>query len=45
MLHLIFNCYSFYHPRADSLAPSAKKQTSFVVYMDAELPIWFTEST
>ncbi|KAF3564669.1 hypothetical protein DY000_02013217 [Brassica cretica] len=30
--------------RADSLARSARKQTSFVVHMDAELPIWFTES-
>ncbi|CAG7861115.1 unnamed protein product [Brassica rapa] len=31
--------------RADSLARSARKQPSFVVHMDAELPIWFTEST
>ena len=31
--------------RTDSLARSARKQTSFVVHMDAELPIWFTEST
>ena len=31
--------------RADSLARSARKQLSFVVHMDAELPIWFTEST
>ena len=31
--------------RADSLARSARKQTSFVVHMDVELPIWFTEST
>ena len=31
--------------RADSLARSARKQSSFVVHMDAELPIWFTEST
>ena len=30
--------------RANSLARSARKQTSFVVHMDAELPIWFTES-
>ena len=30
--------------RADSLARSARKQPSFVVHMDAELPIWFTES-
>nr|VDD65011.1 unnamed protein product [Brassica oleracea] len=31
--------------KADSLACSAGKQPSFVVHMDAELPIWFTEST
>ena len=31
--------------RADSLARSARKQPSFVVHMDAELPIWFTESS
>ena len=31
--------------RADSLARSAHKQLYFVVHMDAELPIWFTEST
>uniref|UniRef100_A0A0D2ZQW6 RNase H type-1 domain-containing protein n=1 Tax=Brassica oleracea var. oleracea TaxID=109376 RepID=A0A0D2ZQW6_BRAOL len=30
--------------RADRLARSARKQPSFVVHMDAELPIWFTES-
>ena len=30
--------------RADSLARSARKQTSFVVHMDAELPVWLTES-
>ena len=30
--------------RADSLARSARRQSSFVVHMDAELPIWFTES-
>ena len=30
--------------RADSLARSARKQPSFVVHMDAELPIWFTGS-
>ncbi|WZZ40520.1 hypothetical protein YC2023_036779 [Brassica napus] len=30
--------------RADSLARSARKQLSFVVHMDVELPIWFTES-
>ncbi|CAG7865287.1 unnamed protein product [Brassica rapa] len=30
--------------RTDSLARSARKQPSFVVHMDAELPNWFTES-
>ena len=30
--------------KADSLAHSARKQPSFVVHMDAKLPIWFTES-
>ncbi|KAL0816714.1 hypothetical protein Bca101_073158 [Brassica carinata] len=30
---------------ADSLARSASKKMSFVVHMDVELPIWFTEST
>ena len=30
--------------RADSLERSGRKQTSFVVHMDVELPIWFTES-
>ncbi|XP_056864324.1 uncharacterized protein LOC130511381 [Raphanus sativus] len=30
--------------RADSLARSVRKQTSFVVHMDTELPVWFTES-
>ena len=35
--------------RADSLACSTMKQLSFIVYMDivymdAELPVWFTES-
>ena len=30
--------------RADNLARSARKQLSFVVHMDAELPFWFTES-
>ena len=28
---------------ADSLAQRARKQPSFVVHMDAELPIWFTK--
>ncbi|KAL0689212.1 hypothetical protein Bca4012_088890 [Brassica carinata] len=31
--------------RADSLACSARKQSSSVVRMDAELPVWFTESS
>ena len=30
---------------ADSLARSARKQPYFVVHMDVELLIWFTEST
>ena len=30
--------------KADSLARSARKQLSFVVHMDAELPVWFAES-
>ena len=30
--------------RTDSIARSARKQPSFVVHMDAELPIWFAES-
>ncbi|KAL0716162.1 hypothetical protein Bca4012_065484 [Brassica carinata] len=30
--------------RADSLARSVRKQPTFVVYMDAELPEWVTES-
>ena len=30
--------------RADNLARSGRKQPSFVAYMDAELPFWFTES-
>ena len=31
--------------KADSMARSARKQTSFVVHMDAELPVWFAESS
>ena len=31
--------------KACSLARSAGKQPSFVVHMDAELPVWFAEST
>ena len=31
--------------KADSLARSVRKQPSFVVHMDAELPGWFAEST
>ena len=30
--------------KADSLARSARKQSSFVVHMNEELPVWFTES-
>ena len=30
--------------KADSLARSARRQPSFVVHMDTELPVWFTES-
>ena len=30
---------------ADSLACSARKQLSLVVHMDAELPVWFAESS
>ena len=30
--------------KADSLARSARRQSSFVVHMDAELPTWFSES-
>ena len=29
--------------KADSLARSARKQPSFVVHIDVELPVWFTE--
>src|SRR5690606_15144482 len=43
------NSEIIYVPRAhnskvDSLARSARNQSSFVVHMDAELPVWFTES-
>ena len=31
--------------KADCLARSARHQPSFVVHMDADLPIWFIEST
>ena len=31
--------------RADRLARSVRKQPSFVIHMDAELSLWFTEST
>ena len=34
-----------HNSKADSLARSARKQLSFVVHMDAELPGWFAEST
>lgn len=33
-----------HNSRADSLARSTKKQPSFLVHMDAELPVWFAES-
>ena len=29
---------------ADSLARSVRKQPSFIVHMDQDLPVWFTES-
>ena len=29
---------------AENLARSARKQLSFVVHIDTELPVWFTES-
>ncbi|KAL0749388.1 hypothetical protein Bca101_031391 [Brassica carinata] len=29
---------------ADSLARSIRKQPSFIVHMDRDLPVWFTES-
>lgn len=28
----------------NSLEYSVKKQSSFIVYMDAEIPVWFAES-
>nr|VDD64028.1 unnamed protein product [Brassica oleracea] len=45
-----FSCAEIiYVPRtqnkqADNLARSARKETSFVVHMDQDLPVWFTES-
>ena len=30
--------------KTDSLARNARKQLSFIVHIDVELPIWFTES-
>ena len=33
-----------HNSRADSLARSARKQPSFVVHMDAELPVWLAWS-
>ena len=50
-LKRIFNSSDIIHiPRmhnskADSFARNARKQPSFVVHMDVELPIWFTKST
>ncbi|KAF2560252.1 hypothetical protein F2Q70_00018836 [Brassica cretica] len=31
--------------REDSLAHSARKQPFFIVHIDAELPVWFTDSS
>ena len=33
-----------HNKKADSLARSARKETSFIVHMDQDLPVWFTES-
>ena len=50
ILQRSFHCSELIHirrtlnTRMDSLARSARKQPSFVVHMDAELPVWFTES-
>jgi len=33
-----------HNSKADSLARSARKQSSFVVHMDEDYPVWFTES-
>ena len=33
-----------HNTKADSLARSARKQPSFMVHMDVELPFWFSES-
>ena len=30
--------------KTDSLARSVRKQLSFVVHMDANLPVWFADS-
>nr|VDD25888.1 unnamed protein product [Brassica oleracea] len=32
------------YSKADSVARSVRKQPSFVVHMDADHPVWFTES-
>ncbi|CDY42866.1 BnaAnng06910D [Brassica napus] len=31
--------------KANSLAHSTRKQLFFIVHMDAELPVWFTDSS
>ncbi|KAL0749324.1 hypothetical protein Bca101_031327 [Brassica carinata] len=33
-----------HNSRADSLARNARKQLSFVIHMDANLPVWFAKS-
>ena len=40
----IIHISRMHNTRAESLARSAKKQPSFVVHMDSELPMWFAES-
>ena len=37
-------CTSEEESRGASIVRSVRKQLSFVVHMDAELPVWFTES-
>uniref|UniRef100_A0A0D3DRE1 RNase H type-1 domain-containing protein n=1 Tax=Brassica oleracea var. oleracea TaxID=109376 RepID=A0A0D3DRE1_BRAOL len=45
MRRIIFHIPRTQNLKADSLARSARKQPSFVVHMDAEVPGWFAEST
>uniref|UniRef100_A0A0D2ZUU5 RNase H type-1 domain-containing protein n=1 Tax=Brassica oleracea var. oleracea TaxID=109376 RepID=A0A0D2ZUU5_BRAOL len=51
MLKKSFNSLELIHiprtqnSRTDSLARNARKQSSFVVHMDTELPVWFATST